>query len=305
MTARWETANSVQLEFEIPSLWLEAARGFRVQRGDGREWTVAHHVNPTQWLRPAQAIASNRREVRVLSEGGQAWIKTPVLERQTQWLTQRTPWLQDGIQVGVIEVSGPVPSALKQLRFALQSLLWQIVAVVAVLVGSILWMSTRLSRRIGRLGQELAQQLDGLRWGARDVQFKDSAHPDEIGHLSREMQRLLTDLAQYNDFLARIPRTLRHELANPMSTIQSSLELLVDESDPQEQTRLHQAATRGIAKLSSTLERVTEAANLEESLRNDRLAPVDLTRLLAGYIATCRQRFPDREWVLRVPSHPS
>ena len=63
----------------------------------------------------------------------------------------------------------------------------------------------------------------------------DAQTADEVGELSRDVQQVLRDLARYTAFLERIPRTLRHELSNPMSTVQTSLELLSDEKDPEQQ----------------------------------------------------------------------
>ena len=65
--------------------------------------------------------------------------------------------------------------------------------------------------------------------------FADSDASDEVGELSRDVQQVLRDLGRYTTFLERIPRTLRHELSNPMSAVQTSLELLSDEQDPDQQ----------------------------------------------------------------------
>jgi His Kinase A (phosphoacceptor) domain. len=149
------------------------------------------------------------------------------------------------------------------------NLAWQTLGVLVVLIGGLSIYSSRLTERITRLRNELKRYLDGRGRARQSPALTESESGDEVGVLSRDIQQVLDDLARYTAFLERIPRTLRHELSNPMSAIQTSLELLSDETDPVQQARLRATAERGIQKLESTLSQVTEAASLEEALRAD------------------------------------
>lgn len=202
--------------------------------------------------------------------------------------------------VGSVRVSRDQSPAVLAGQSGLRTLLIQISLVIVAIIVFLAGYATRLSRRIGRLQRELAIQLSH----GGTVQFTDAGRPDEIGALATDMQRLLGELSRYNRFLVRIPRTLRHELANPMSTVQSSIELLADESDPKEQARLRAAAGRGIEKLNSTLSQITEAANLEDALASDTIYPIDLKALLQDYLQSCRDAFGEYRWALRVPAQP-
>lgn len=102
---------------------------------------------------------------------------------------------------------------------------------LAVLGGSvlILWLfAWRLARRIRRLGTEAAAIIDARgRIGAHELAAERDAG-DELGELSRTISALLGRLRRYNRFLESLPRTLRHEVTNPLNVIGTSLENLAE-----------------------------------------------------------------------------
>jgi signal transduction histidine kinase len=49
---------------------------------------------------------------------------------------------------------------------------------------------------------------------------------DEIGDLARSVSNMLEKLKQHNGFLENMPRTLRHEINNPLNTLSTSLQNL-------------------------------------------------------------------------------
>jgi two-component system sensor histidine kinase ChvG len=164
--------------------------------------------------------------------------------------------------------------------------------------------SGRLAERITRLRRELKSYLDTRGRFSSEPFLTDATTSDEVGELSRDVQQVLRDLARYTAFLERIPRTLRHELSNPMSTVQTSLELLSDEKDPDQQARLRATAERGIQKLESTLAKVTEAASLEEALRDEDQHGFDVARITRDAIESIQRTVTDRQWLLDIPSDP-
>ena len=296
---RWDKGEGYRLEFEAPKYALPNAGRVQLSSDAGVSVQFDLGLHSVALLRPAMAL-SDQRQITVYNSKGQQLAATPTLAGPAQ-LSVTTPVFGQQGTVGTIELRGPLSQAIQQSKTALWTLVAQVSVLVVLLVGSLVWFSTGLSRRILRLQQELAQQLNRPSLIASDIQFSGTEQNDEIGQLSQEMQRLLTELARYNQFLVRIPRTLRHELANPMSTIQSSLELLEDETDPAHQARLRASAIRGIDKLNNTLTQITEAANLEESLANDSIYPINLHELLREYFEVCVQAHPSFDWQLRLP----
>ena len=53
---------------------------------------------------------------------------------------------------------------------------------------------------------------------------------DEIGDLARSVSNMLSKLHQHNTFLENMPRTLRHEINNPLNTLSTSLQNLAEEN---------------------------------------------------------------------------
>ena len=89
-----------------------------------------------------------------------------------------------------------------------------------------------------------------------------------------------------------------------MSTVQTSLELLSDEKDPAQQARLRATAERGIQKLESTLAKVTEAASLEEALRDEDQHGFDAARVTRDAVESIQRMVTDRQWRLDAPFDP-
>ena len=58
----------------------------------------------------------------------------------------------------------------------------------------------------------------------KGVLQSDRLAHDDLGALSRGMSDLLTRLQRYTAFLETVPRTLRHEILNPVNTISMSLQ---------------------------------------------------------------------------------
>lgn len=291
---RWDQAGRTTLEFSMPIAGVPLDT--QVQ------WGVQAHtlaLHDPGILRLAQNLALDARQIRVTLPNQALVASTPALSGAL--LHADVPILRDGALIGRVQVQGPVPTAIQQLQTALGTLIGQISLIVLILSAGLIGWTTLLSRRIHRLRRELHEQLQRPTELAQSIRFSDASRDDEVGALGRDMQALLTELARYQAFLTQIPRTLRHELANPMSTLQTSLELLADEQDPGEQARLKQAAGRGIDKLNGTLTRITEAANLEESLRSDSPRAMNICQWLGEYGQSLVYLRQDIQWQLDVP----
>ncbi|QGG79603.1 hypothetical protein GH975_03075 [Litorivicinus lipolyticus] len=297
--ARWDWPDGYRLEFAVPLALLPPSGLVQIDAGGqpAARFPVSWH-DPVL-LSAAALVASPSTQVSVLDAQGRRLARAG---GPANGVRVRLPVVAANQTLGFVELESPLDPFFARSLSQIDTLIIQLSVVVLVIVLGLLGLMTGLSRRIRRLQRELTLQLGDK--GTAAVSFSDTQRPDEIGQLARDMQRLLGDLTRYNRFLVRIPRTLRHELANPMSTIQSSIELLEDEQDPAQQTRLRDAALRGIARLNSTLNRITEAANLEESVRQDPKTLLDLGQLARRYLEVCRQQHPDFEWRLTVPPDP-
>jgi len=72
------------------------------------------------------------------------------------------------------------------------------------------------------------------------------------------------------------------------------------EQDPEQQARLRATAERGIQKLESTLAKVTEAASLEEALRDEDQHRFNVARITRDAVASIERTVSDRTWVTEI-----
>jgi signal transduction histidine kinase len=82
-----------------------------------------------------------------------------------------------------------------------------------------------------------------------------------------------------------MPRTLRHEINNPLNATMTSLENLQRHGVADDQQRYLDIAQRGLVKIGAIVEKLADAANLEEALQEDDLEPLNLAYVLNTYVS--------------------
>ncbi|WP_421864617.1 ATP-binding protein [Motiliproteus sp.] len=325
----WEREGRYQLEVTLPVSLLQSTSELLIQAHDfdGRTGPVrSYPLRLTPLVSELQQLLGNYsqsdQQLMLLNANGQTLAITeglgPLsLHRLQQFIDSgREASIRGGwaaVQVPVYPQRPDGPRLVVQIasdRMALvqrQSLFdlgWQTLAVLLAVIAGLLWFASRLAIRIKRLGSELKQRFDDQGRLQSVDPFSDAQAGDELGELSRDGQMLLQRLQGYTQFLERMPRTLRHELSNPLNTISTSLELLDTETDPpmdSRQQRLVASARRGVSKLEQTIQSITEAVSLEDALKVESVSAVALSTLLQRYVERCRVDFPDQPFELSVP----
>jgi len=169
-------------------------------------------------------------------------------------------------------------------------------AALAVLLWLFAW---RLAWRIHRLRDEAAGAIDPDGRVLRVSLQAGRRAGDEIGDLSRTVSGLLGRLARYTGFLEQIPRTLRHELSNPLNGLSTSLQNLVAERPDLAESKYVHSAERGVARIGALVQGLTDAASLEQALRDDESECVDLAALVSRYVENFAAGCPQRRFTLR------
>ena len=329
-------------DLRIRAYWWEFSGGYRLEWEMPVSQIVGRQIDLIQldhnWIEPierryqfsveplnarvqqlARRLAGETRQMMVVDSDGLVMARTPTPDDMSSllvsdaWQTGAVITDQD-IRVNVplttetgrysVLIVAPTSEIVGTAQQALVTLAWQTLGVLGLLILGLSVYSGRLAERIARLRRELKSYLDTRGRFSSEPYLTDAQTSDEVGELSRDVQQVLRDLARYTAFLERIPRTLRHELSNPMSTVQTSLELLSDEKDPEHQARLRATAERGIQKLESTLAKVTEAASLEEALRDEDRHGFDVARVTRDAIESIQRTVTDRQWSLNIPTDP-
>ena len=127
---------------------------------------------------------------------------------------------------------------------------------------------------------------------------------DEIGDLNRSFGGVLGRLSEYNRYLEAMASRLAHELRTPLTIVSSSLENL--ESDPSPENTQHyiDRARTGTERLQLILNRMREAARLEQLLSQTQLEPCDLKALIGAATDGYRLAFPGVVFELQLPAEP-
>jgi|RhiMethySRZTD1v2_1073278.scaffolds.fasta_scaffold135680_2 two-component system, OmpR family, sensor histidine kinase ChvG len=210
---------------------------------------------------------------------------------------------RDAVLGGVV-VEQNIADILAFQRAALEQVI--VLSLVSLLVVFVVLVAFagRLAWRIRQLRREASAAIDPRgRLRANALQSAMNAG-DEIGDLARSVSGLLAKLQQHNQFLENMPRTLRHEINNPLNTLSTSLQNLADENPEVRDSKYLDSAKRGVMRIGAIVQNLADAANLEESLEAEELEIVDLEQLIENYVANCRVVHKDCEFAFRGTGHP-
>jgi signal transduction histidine kinase len=180
-------------------------------------------------------------------------------------------------------------------RVALATLL-----VLLLVVAGLLLFATWLALRIRRLKREAAAAIDRDGRVVKSLLQSDRLANDDLGDLSRGVSDLLARLQRYTGFLQTVPRTLRHEILNPVNTISMSLQKLAESGDAGTET-LIRTARRATRQLEHIVNSLTEAAHIDGALKEDATSVFDFAALVNEYVANSAQLHPDRRFLYRGP----
>ncbi len=189
--------------------------------------------------------------------------------------------------IGVVLIEQSTATILSLQRHSLQHIALLSLLSLSAIVIVLLLFSARLTWRITRLGGDTDRASD--EWGRmqQSANIRGTHAGDEIGDLSRNIEQLLARLARYQQFLSALPRTLRHEINNPLNTASTSLEHLQTQGGDKTYV---DSAQRGLQRISAIVDSLAEAASLEDALSSDEILPLNLSALLTTYIKHQRRR---------------
>ena len=198
--------------------------------------------------------------------------------------------------IGTVLLKQNTERILKLRRDALQRSVNFSVISLLIFVALILVFSLRLASRIRRLESEATNAIDIYGRLKTNQLTAETKSGDEIGDLARSISGMLARLHSHNQFLENMPRTLRHEINNPLNALSTSLQNLeVEESEVARQKYLD-AAKRGVTRIGMIVQNLADAASLEDALAAEETEVIDLYNLVQNYIANCRTTRPDRDF---------
>ena len=189
--------------------------------------------------------------------------------------------------IGTVIVEQNIDDILRFQRTALeQVLLLSLLSLFAIFLALIIF-AGRLAWRIRNLRRDASAAIDQRGRLRRGGLLNEVNAGDEIGDLARSVSNMLEKLKQHNGFLENMPRTLRHEINNPLNTLSTSLQNLAEEHPDIDSSKYLESAKRGVNRIGSIVQNLADAANLEEALEAEELEKIDLNELIASYVANC------------------
>ncbi len=269
--------------FEAIRLWLHWLSLFE-------DWERDGDADPDTFTNTliAESLAGNPHTVR------------QNLDDSLEIITAAHPIVSRDKIIGTVVVEQNIDDILSFQRSALeQVILVSVVSLLIVLVALVAF-AGRLAWRIRNLRREASAAIDA-RGRLRTGQLRSETNSgDEIGDLSRSVSDMLSRLHQHSNFLENMPRTLRHEINNPLNTLSTSLQNLAEQHPDVRDSKYLDSAKRGLLRIGTIVQNLADAASLEESLETEELELVDIHRFLENYVANCRLSHPQCEFVYRA-----
>ena len=221
-------------------------------------------------------------------------------DKKTQIIVAGYPIKSGEDILGAVIVEQSSHAILASQYLLLRNLTLTTIAVFVFVLVSLLIFAWRLTVRIRRLYNttERAITAEGR---VLEEQIPNWTYPaDELGNLGRSITRMLKRLSGYTRYLEGMPDTLAHELNNPLNVVSSSLEILETDVPNIEQNKYMQRARNGVNRLRIILTSLTEAANLEEAMRNEIKEPTNLPALITEFVDGYRSSYPEYEFLFQA-----
>ena len=206
--------------------------------------------------------------------------------------------------IGMITVEQNINDILAFKREAMDQIALVSLATVLVVPLFLIAFAGRLTWRIRGLRRAAAAAIDEhgrLRAAALGAGVTAA---DEIGDLARSIDAMLARLDRHHAFVRTMPRTLRHEIHNPLNTLTTSLEHLAQESATRPGGKYLESAERAVLRIGTIVQNLTDAANLEDSLTAEELEVIDVQGLVESYVNNCRATHGEQRFVFHSTPGP-
>lgn len=184
----------------------------------------------------------------------------------------------NGNVIGAVLVSQSTSRILRALwRVRLNLIEVFALSLVVAIVLSLL-VSATIARPLIRLRNEADDLLDHR--GRLRRTFRGSGRADEIGDLTRALERLTARLERHLVFVESFSADVSHEFKNPLASIRSAAELLAQTDDPAQREQLATMIDKEVARLGRLLHGVREVSKVDAAVDTEAATPVDVRSIL-------------------------
>lgn len=182
----------------------------------------------------------------------------------------------------VVVVSQTTLGILRDL-YAVRLGIFKIVLIGVILAAVIsLWIAATIVRPIRQLRDEAGVIVD--RKGRLRGGFRGSTKKDEIGDLSRALERLTSRLDAHQQFSESFASDVSHEFKNPLASIRNATEMLSEVQDPDERRRFLGVVEREVARMEHLLSALRDVTLIDARLGGEKRELVDLKQLIGNIV---------------------
>lgn len=231
---------------------------------------------------------------------GQSNVHRSVYDDNETLIIASHPVYQDKDIIGAVLIEKNSKNILARQRTSLNKIIIATTIAFIVALAGLLLFSSLLAYRIRNLQREVSTAIDTDGRLIKDEIAASRNAGDEVGELSRVFSTLLAQLKSYTGFLESIPRTLRHEILNPLNTISMALQKM--SADNQFDQQLIDSANQASRQLELIVHSLTEAAHIEGALSQDEKEIFDLAALLSEYVTNIKLKHSDKTFTHTGPA---
>jgi signal transduction histidine kinase len=264
------------------SSWLRIAYNALVEPG-----TEPAFAEPDPTGREQQPYIVNALD----GERSASWFRSQESGRAIVAVAE--PVNSGGVTIGAVILQQGTNAILSLTNQGLARLLNATIITTLLVAAVLLGYATWLSRRIRRLSVAAEDALDND--DLRKV-LPSNTSGDEVGDLSRSFSHVLSQLADYNDYLRSLASKLSHELRTPLAIVTSSLENLEHEALTEASAGYTARAKDGADRLRRILSAMSEASRVEELMEHAEAEPFDLRAVLESTVKAYRDVYSNRRF---------
>ena len=256
-----------------------------------------------RWVRPpeeplevdyyANAQRLTGSEIAAVLRGREVIDKRITAPQQRSITNYRmVPVVVAGWTVGAVVASKSTYTILQDLYVIRLRVMRIFLASVAVGILLSILFSATVVKPIRQLRVDARAVLD--RRNRLSGHFKGSKRSDEIGELSRALERIMRRLDAHVGVIEGFASDVVHELKNPLASIRNANEMLADVSDPNDRRRFVRVIEQEVARMERLLSGVREISIIDARMNREEVHAVDVGALVGLLVDGFRVRERDR-----------
>jgi two-component system sensor histidine kinase ChvG len=199
-------------------------------------------------------------------------------------LYRLVPVVVGGWTVGAVVASESTFAILQDLYVVRLRVMRIFIASLAAAMLVSIFFTMSIVRPLRQLRVDARAVLDRRNRLGDRKHFKGSKRLDEIGELSRALERIMRRLDAHVGFIERFASDVVHELKNPLASIRNANEMIADVSDPADRRRFVHVIDQEVARMERLLSGVREISMIDAKLVREELEPVDLGALVTKIV---------------------